>query len=273
MSTDVGALYRTTLAVVSASGQYVTPGAVALSVTLPDMTIASGAVVTDSTGQFHCDYLMTMPGLHKFTWSSVGPNSSETDYENAINYRSVVGLAEMRKFLGITDTSRDDVLRDVLGAATHEAEKICGTLVPMQVTNEHIPGNTRQTLRLPSGPVLDATSVSIQSEFPGGPQWTNDMLLVYTESGVIETLSMLGFWFGPWKATYTAGRAELTPALVLGVKEIVFDLWANQRMITADQLEPGLVETARYETMLPQGYRIPPHARALLETEPMPGFG
>jgi hypothetical protein len=84
---------------------------------------------------------------------------------------------------------------------------------------------------------------------------------------------MMGFYFGPWVATYKAGRRIIPVGVVMAVKEIVFDLWATQRMPLADQLEPGLEETATYEATMPPGYDIPPHAKALLAgVGEMPGF-
>jgi hypothetical protein len=69
-----------------------------------------------------------------------------------------------------------------------------------------------------------------------------------------------------------AGRTVIPSKVVLAVQEIVWDLWATQRMQGADQLEPGLEETAQYEARLPPGYTIPPHAKAMLQSDAIPGF-
>lgn len=273
MTSDVGSLYRSALEVRDTTGVLVAPATKVLTITLPDQTTQTPAVTTDATGLYHVDFQFTQAGLHGFQWTTTGPVTSRTDYENAVVYRSVVGLSELRTFLNLNDTSRDDVLRQIAASATEAAEQIVGTCVIRTITNEHIPGNVRKTIRLPSGPLPDATSVtSVTSVWPNGPTWGVSDLMVYPESGTCEPVNFQGFWYGPWKATYRAGRTIIPQRIILAVCEIVYDLWATQRMVGSDMQYPGLSDTATYETAMPPDYRIPPHARALLEAEAMPGF-
>ena len=274
MSTDVNATYRTSLQVKAADGSPVDAASATVTATLPDQTTATPSVTHDSLGNYHVDYVLAQEGLYRFDWQTTGPVTFRTDYENAVVYRSVVGLDEMRDFLDVLDTSRDDILRGIMHAATELAETIVGTCVIRQVTGEHITGTTRQAIRLPQGPLPTVNAVtSITSEWPGGPAWAGSDLMVYKDSGVVEPKNYMGFYYGPWKATYLAGRTVIPQRVTLAVKEIVYDLWATQRMVTADSQMPGLEETAAYETLMPPGYQIPPHARALLNAEAMPGFG
>lgn len=273
MTSDVGSLYRSALEVRDTNGVLVAPATKVLTVTLPDQTTQTPAVTTDATGLYHVDFQLTQAGLYAFSWVTTGPVTARTDYENAVNYRSVVGLSELRNFLNLNDTSRDDVLRQMAAAATEAAEHIVGTCVIRTFTDEHIPGYERKTIRLPHGPLPDASSVtSISSVWASGPVWSASDLIVYADSGTVEPANMAGFWFGPWKATYKAGRAIIPQRVILAVCEIVYDLWATQRMVGSDMQYPGLSDTASYETAMPADYRIPPHAKALLEAEAMPGF-
>jgi hypothetical protein len=273
MSTDVNATYRTSFAVRDSTGTLVDPSTVTVTVTLPDQSTATPATTHDSTGNYHLDYVMTQEGLHRFTWAATSPTVSQTDYENAVVFRSVIGLAEARDFLNVLDTSRDPLLRGIMAAATELAEHIVGTCVIRTFTDEHIPGTTRAAIRLPHGPLPTVNAVtSISSEWPSGPTWQGTDLMVYRDSGVVEPKNYFGFWWGPWKATYQAGRTVVPQRILLAVKEIIFDLWATQRMVSADMMTPSLEETAAYETAMPSNYQIPPHARALLNAEAMPGF-
>jgi hypothetical protein len=186
MSTDVGSYYRTKLTVYDDTGALATPGTKTCTVTLPDQTTASASVTTDSTGKLHADYKMTVEGLHKFSWATTSPTTSKIDYENATVYRSVVGLGEMRAYLHLTDTTGDEILRDYMMSATAQAEHIAGTCVAKTVTKERIPGRTRPALRLPQGPLLPDTDVTITSVWPSGPTWDQDNLTIDYEGGIVS---------------------------------------------------------------------------------------
>jgi hypothetical protein len=273
MTSDVGSVYRTSLEVRDDAGTLTAPATKVLTVTLPDQTAQTPAVTTDAAGLYHVDFPLTLPGLYQFAWATTGPVVIQTDYENAVTFRSVVGMDELRNFLNLSDTSRDDVLRQMAAAATEAAEAIVGTCVVRTVTDEHVPGSQRSLIRLARGPFPTDTAVtSIASVWPGGPSWAAADLLQYPESGTCEPKNRMGFWFGPWKATYMAGRAVIPQRVILAVCEIVYDLWATQRMVGSDMQYPGLSDTALYETSMPPDYRMPPHAKALLESEAMPGF-
>jgi hypothetical protein len=273
MSVEVGSLYRSTLTVTDSTGALVAPTTKVLTVTLPDQTLATPTVVTDSTGHYHVDYAVTQEGLHKFVWVTTGPQTSRTDFLNANAWRSVVGIDEVREYINYVDTDKDAILRHIMLSATELVESICGVCVQRTFTDERIPGTEKQVIRLPHGPLPNANAVtSITSVWPGGPTWAGDALIVYPDSATVEPSSWMSpFWYGPWKATYVAGRTIISANIQLAVKEIIYDLWAIQRPFGLDSLELGPEETAAYETAL-SSYEMPPHAKSLLEKEAMPGF-
>jgi hypothetical protein len=273
MSYEVGSLYRTTLAVRDANGNLTDPATQVLTVTLPDQTTGTPSIVHDSTGNFHVDYAFPMEGLYRLTWTTTGPVTQRTDYVNAAMWRSILGIDETKVFINDSDADKDPILRQILSAALEEAEKIVGVCVPRRFVDERIPGSEKQVLRMPHGPLPDENAVeTITSVYPGGPSWTSDQLIVYPDSGTVEVSSLwVPFWYGPWKATYTAGRRVVSESIQLAVKEMVYDMWSIQRPYGANALEPGPEDTARWEQMI-ASYQIPPHAKALLGGEEQPGF-
>ena len=272
MSIEVGAQYRFAFTVRNDLNVLVDPTTKVVTTTRPDMTTATPAIVADSTGTFHADYTMLAEGLHKFAAVTTGPVSTRTDYINAMVFRSVVGIDEVKLFLGYTDTDRDSILRQVMMAATEKAESIVGTCVQRTYTNDQIPGSVREVLRMPHAPLPTTASItSISSRRSGGPVYLAADLIVYPDSGTVELASGLPFDWGPWQATYSAGRQIVSEKIQLAVKEMIFDLWSNHRPYGLDDLEPGPEETAAWEAVLTQ-YEIPPHARAMLESEEQPGF-
>lgn len=272
MATEVGSQYRFSFTVKDDTGTPVNPATKTVTVTLPDQTTATPSVVADSTGTFHADYTFAQEGLHKFVAATTGPVTSKTDYAAANVFRSVIGIDETRNYIGETDTTKDAVLRQVMAALTDKAESIAGTCVQRRIVDERVTGSLRQVLRLGRAPLPTDTAVeSVTSVFPGGPSWVTADLIVYPDSGTLELASQLPFWWGPWKVTYTAGRLVVPERIQLAVKEMVFDFWASQRSYGPGDLEPGMDDTARWETALAQ-YEIPPHAKSLLEIEAQPGF-
>lgn len=272
MSYEVGSVYRSTCTVKDENGDPTTPTSITLTITKPDQTTTGGSPVEDDTGVYHGDYNFAGEGLHKLVWETTGPITHKTDYVNASIWRSVLGIDETKNYINDSDADRDPILRHIMAAATELAEDVVGLTVPKTFTDEQVTGYQRLVIRLPHAPLVNDTAVtSITSVWTGGPSWATADLIVYPDSGTVEPLNMLGFYFGPWKATYLAGRSVISQKIQLAVKEIIFDLWSIQRPYGANYMEPSPEDTARFEQMLAT-YVIPPHARAMLESEEIPGF-
>jgi hypothetical protein len=276
MPTDVNGIYTTTCQVSNSNGDLVAPVTKILTVTAPDQTTTTPAISVVAAGNYYVDVTLNQEGLWQFTWATTGPNLSKTDYENAIVFRALTGFAEMRSYLGIVSTARDDILRFLMSTATDMVEDIVGPCVIRTITNQHIPGDARQSIRLPSGPLPNTDAfTSLTSVWPGGPTWLNADVLVYPDSGVIEAKAWrgtAGFWYGPWTATYVAGRTVIPNRFVQAYKLIVADLWAPMRGLTDDPLAPDYQQQAQYEAAIPAGYEMPPQALALIKRHAMPGF-
>ena len=272
---EVGQAYRSSIVVSDSAGSATDASSVTLTVTLPDQTTATPSVTHDSTGHYHVDYTLAQEGLYKFAWGTVSPYTAKTDYVSATLFRSVVGLDDVKTFVNFNSTSDEGLLRQIMMAATELIEEVVGVCVIRTFTNERIAGGYQATvLKLPHGPLVDDTSItSISSVRSGGPTWTqaNGDFIVYPDSATVELVSYMPFYFGPWKATYTAGRTIISQKIQLAALEICYDMWATQRPYGADSLEPGPEETARWETLV-ASYHIPPHAMAMLLGEERPGF-
>ena len=271
---EVGGSYRTSITVTDDSGNPVDASTVVLTVTLPDQTTVTPAVQQDSTGNYHVDYVMTQQGLYKFQWTTTGPNTSQTDYQSATVFRSIVGLDDVKSFINFDSESNEDILRSIMSAVTELIENIVGNCVLQTYTDDRITGRSAQVLRLPHAPLPDENAItSISSMWPGGPVWTsaNEDFMVFPDSATVMLASYLPFYLGPWKATYTAGRRIIPQKIQLAAYEAIYDLWSSQRPYGMDQLEPGPEETAKWEVMV-NTYKLPPHAMALLDGDEIPGF-
>jgi hypothetical protein len=272
MAVELGSQYRFEFQVRNDLGVLIDPSTKTVTVLLPDQTTASPSIVQDSLGTFHSDYTTVQEGIHKFTANTTGPVTTKSDYVPVNVYRSLIGIDEARIYIGETDTTRDDILRMVLSALTDKIESVVGNCIQRTFTNERQSGSEAHVIKLKHGPLPSDTAVtSISSVFAGGPSWVTAQLIVFPDSATIQTADQLDFWYGPWKATYVAGRIVTPVAIQLALKEALFDFWANQRPYGAGDLEPGLTATSEWEERLAQ-YDIPPHAKSLLEPFEQPGF-
>ena len=282
MSVDLGATYRATLAVKDANGNPANCTTMALNITTPDQAVTPVSPVNPPAiqGIYLWDFPTAQAGLHAFSWQgSGGPGGgvAQVDYVNVRTFRALFPLAEARDYLAVQDTSRDQAIRGCMAAATRLTERIVGTCVIRQFAGEFIASKWTDIIALEHGPLPSTSSVaSLASVYAGGPSWVTtgplQQIIVNPEAATLRLTSFLPFWFGPWLCTYTAGRTEISEDIINGCKEIMWDLWANQRGTLTDQQDPTLAEVSAFET-IPAGYRIPPRALELLEAERRPGFG
>ena len=274
---ETGESYTSTFVLTDVNGNFI-DATVVLTITLPNGTTVVPSVTHDSLGHYHVDYTFTLEGLYKFQWVSTGPSTSKTDYVPVATFRSVVSIDDVKAFINYgtsTSNEKESLLRQVMMAVTELIEEVVGICVIKTFTNERIAGGyTVKVLKLPHGPLLSDTSItSISSVRANGPTWTqaNGDFIVYPDSATVELENAMPFYYGPWKATYTCGRAVISNKIQLAALEICYDMWATQRPYGADQLEPGPNETANWENLV-STYKIPPHAMAMLSGEERPGF-
>lgn len=267
---DLGQVYEATLSVTDASGAPVNPTGATLTITLPDGTTVTPAVTLPPavTGLLAYDYVTVQAGLHKASWQTTGPVAAAVDYFPVRQFISVISLAEARAHLNITRTVNDSELRRFMQAATEVIESKVGACVLRQVTAEFIPGDCARRLRLPSGPVPDAASVtSIASLRSGGPSWATGDLIVNPRAGTVQTLDYRGFWAGPWQWSGTVGRRVVPERLEHAAKEQLRHLWETQRGAQPPQLLQG-EET--YTTAAGWTFSVPRRVLEMLEPDLIP---
>jgi hypothetical protein len=267
-----GQVYRSILTVKNQTGA---PASVALAITKPDGTFVSPAPAPGAGSQVGADWVVTydytLPasGLFKFAWTTTGPGTAPVpDYVNVSAFASILSLADAREHLG-TGPELDSRLPLFMAAATRITEDKVGTCVVRTFTGDWITGTSRDTIRLPHGPVPAGDSVTaIRSVYTGGPSWAAGDLTAYPDAGVVYLVSGRSFWGGPWTADYTAGRLVIGENIQAGCRQILWDLWGTQRGLTTDTDNPDLEQV----TVIEAGYRLSPLAWEAFAGDLMPGF-
>jgi hypothetical protein len=271
---DLGQTFRATATVTQpdANGnpQLVNAGTCICTITLPDATTATPAVVNDSTGLYHADYVTTQAGRHSVAWVTTVPGTATTDVFNVRTYLPMIGLAEAKAHLnGVSPTgSDDDELRNFIAAATEVVESKVGPCARRTVTQRITEG--RAQLVLNTRPVISVASVT--SVWPGGPVWLTSQLIVDTWAGIVQQAFPWPFWWGPWDVAYTAGRAIIPEKYLHAAKEQLRHLWETQRGSTPLLAPLGAGGAEEFVSSSGWAFSIPNRVVELLSDEATPAI-
>ena len=263
---DTGTTYRATLSVTDAAGALTDAASQACTITLPDATTATPAVIHGTTGKYYANYVTTQAGLHKVAWATSTPGTASADYFNVRDFISILSLAEAKAHLNMTATADDDELRNFLQASTELVEAKVGPCVRRTVTERVSEGGYQ--LVLGRRPVISVESV--KSVWPSGPTWTTPNFIVDTEAGIVHQTYMWAFWYGPWDVAYTVGRAVMPERFIHAAKEQVRHLWETQR--GAPQAPPLAGEDTSFTTAAGFSFSVPRRVIELLQDDIVPAI-
>jgi uncharacterized phiE125 gp8 family phage protein len=124
---------------------------------------------------------------------------------------ALTSLARVKNMLGITSTGNDDVLKQLINAATDYIERATErTFSETTYTNKEITTNGRKNLMLPAFPVSILTQIEYRAGTSDNPNWTSyspsEYILEDADLGLVRKEG------GNWpseangvRATFTAG--------------------------------------------------------------------
>jgi hypothetical protein len=222
---DLGDVVPLTVEIRDAAGVLAAAGAITLTVTLPDGTVATPSVSNPSTGRYQVDYPTTQVGRHTARWVATGANSSA--YVDVFDVRPadpgyIISLAAAKAALNIpaTSTGDDEEIRALIEAVTAVVEDYRKEAVVRRTVVERISARGSSSILLKTAPVISVTSVA-----SGSTTWTG--LTVDPDLG--EVSSAGAPFTGDLTVTYVAGRAVIPANFVEAAKVIVKHLWAVQQ--------------------------------------------
>lgn len=246
------------------------------TVTLPGGTAGTPpAVQHAATGEYEVTYTPPTEGTYLHVWTAAlsgvplvfGP---EVFHVRPASPGPLISLAEARQILGIgSDTTRDELLRDICEAATVLCEDYTGrTFRRRTFTETHSGGKTAIVLR--RGPVQSVTTVT-----ENGTVLTDGWVLD-TASGILYRGSIAGAvaWaLGTMNiaVTYVAGDSAVSARVRQANRVTVQHLWATQSGASG---APRRAVGASPNEYAPQasGWSLPRAAEELLARDVAPGF-
>lgn len=213
-SIDVGdPLPNLAVEVENPPGTAVNVGTMTLTITLPDGTTTTPAVTNPATGRYTtaAPFVATLYGQYLARWAGTGANACVK--ERAYSVGDPVDLDEIRDAVRVRQTEADDLLLDLLAAATDRVELVSGRSLRRRTVVETRPGG-KYAVALSQVPVTAVTAVTENgtalSTTPG-VDWTLDPATGLLYRGGVPGM---GTWYpGPLSVavTYTSGPA-IVPA-------------------------------------------------------------
>ncbi|MBP2325330.1 hypothetical protein JOF56_005715 [Kibdelosporangium banguiense] len=265
MPFDLGDTVELTAECHAAGGQLANAATVTLTITAPDGTSATPAVINPpgEVGQYRHNLVPVLAGRHLVRWVFTGPNDAYTDAFDVepANVPLLLSLANGKRQLNITTTDHDEEIRDYLTSVTDVIEALCGPVVPRSVVEVHDEHRVA-VLVLRQPPVVALQSVTPVLDY-GTAHAVSD-LDIDNDTGILRRTD--GRWItgGPWRATYRAGRPVTPGGIRLAGRIILDHLWRTQN--GSDGL-PALAhdDYAVSEPIPGLGFAVPNRALELLE--------
>ena len=231
MGLTVGSLIRLSYTVRDDAGALADPATVELQITLPDritVVTVNPTLPPATTGIVIYDYQTVQVGRHDVLWTTTGPITSDTSVFNidANSHPGIFPLVEGKNYLNepLDDTSNDDEIEEMIYAVTEIVESKIGPVIPKTYIEKVDSG---WALPLLHGPIVSITS--IEPWMSGIGSETVDVSTVTPDYETWCLYRDIGFWRGPYKVTYLAGRTTLSYSIILAAKALLDHFWESQR--------------------------------------------
>lgn len=269
MPYDLGDLVPLTVQISNSSGTADDPGAITLTVGLPDGTSVDVLTTNPRPGCYQADYLTVQAGRHTVRWLATGINASAyTDVFDvrpaSPDYLISLATAKDQCKIPLEDTTQDERLREFVEAAAYVIENHRKEAVIRRPITEY------HTLRAPATRLLlritPVISVSAVQAVDGAMVWSGADLHVTPETGLVVGAAGAVSFVGNLRASYVAGRVIMPANFSLAARIIVQHLWETTRGNARAGLWPGGQDDTT--EIYGMGYAIPNRALELLGKPP-----
>ncbi|MER7967675.1 hypothetical protein ABTX35_01430 [Streptomyces sp. NPDC096080] len=264
MPYDLGATARLTAGCRDPGGILTTAGTAAVTVTLPDGTLAAPAATETATvGQYQADYVTTVPGRHTVRWVWADPDHAYTDSFDVREDAppTVLSLQDAKNLLRKENAADDALVRFWLEGTTAAVEYFVGPVVVRTVSEDHQVGLVR-SLALRRTPALSLTSVTALRTGAAGYDLSG--LHLDPVTGAVTRLDG-GRLLGPLQVVYRAGRPVVRANILAASQLILQHLWRT--VSGPGRPQRGVDDYDVTEPIPGLGYAIPNRAVQLMNPD------
>jgi hypothetical protein len=236
---DLGVTIRNTAGLVADAG------AVALTITLPDLTTTTPVVVHASTGVYTSAYTPTTVGRYTVRWVATGANASAwTTIHDVVDPSQylIISMSEAMEHLRLPATARDTYaarLQPFLLSLTPMIENIIGPVVSRTITETHNGGSN--VIKVLRPPIISVTTVievagagfsrtlTLQDPTTAGALDAYGYSVDLERGILFRRVSGLNGSFLPGvrnvSVTYVAGRNPIPPNVIHAAKDLLRINW------------------------------------------------
>ncbi|MDH6111920.1 hypothetical protein P3T36_006897 [Kitasatospora sp. MAP12-15] len=276
MAYDLGAVVVLAWTVTDTANAPAAPGAITLTITLPDGSTATPTPQATALGVYQAYYQSAQAGRHTVRWLATGtpgPGVGVGALVDAFDVEAgsagtILSLADAKDTVNIaqSDTTFDARIRGYNAAVTAIVEKLAGAVVVRQVTERHLESGASEILMLRRTPVFQPATqpypiVSITPVLTYGLVYDLSLLTVDPVRGTLRHTAGLPFWNGPYDVTYTCGRPIVPDNVLTACRIILRHLWSLERGGAGANSQGYAADDA----VMLYGYAIPNRALELLD--------
>jgi hypothetical protein len=264
---DLGSVYQVAVDVRDPSGQLADPASATLTITLPDGTTETPAVVLPppSTGQLRVEYTPAQAGRYVWRMVTSAPTTAYTDIFDVrpADPHFLFSQADAKRHLNIdaSDTDFDDEIRDWNAATALIVERFVGPIVQHTVIERHR-DRFMTSIVLRQTPAIALTSV--EAVLTSGASYDVSGLDLDGATGEVIRLDG-GSFKGPLNVTYTAGRTVIPANAAQAGRIILQHLWRTRRGRMGVAMGGDDYDVS--EPIAGLGYAVPNRALELLEPD------
>ncbi|MDH6134656.1 hypothetical protein P3T37_004060 [Kitasatospora sp. MAA4] len=276
MPYDLGGVAALSWSVIDTTGAPAAPGAITVTVTLPDGSTATPTPMATVFGSYQAFFQTTQAGRHTVRWLAtgtpgpgvgVGAMVDSFDVEPGLA-GTILSLADAKDTVNIaqSDTTFDARIRGYNAATTAIVEKLAGAVVVRQVTERHLESGASEILMLRRAPVFQPVGqpypvISITPVLTYGLVYDLSLITVDPVRGTLRHVAGLPFWNGPYDVTYTCGRPIVPDNVLTACRVILRHLWSLERGGNGANSQGYAAD----DTVMLYGYAIPNRAIELLD--------
>lgn len=241
----------------------------------PDGTTDGPFTPTGVNGVYTYNYLPTLAGRHTYRFLATGTPGpgvgvgAQPDVFDVVasTANGIISFTDAKAMLNIPAnvTTFDAKLRQYIRSTTAFIERYCGPVTVQQVTERVYGGGIEIVLRKP--PVIQAplqlTAITaLTPVLTYGLTYDLTQLSVDWKAGILRHTAGLPFIYGPYDASYWAGRPIVPDEILLGNESILKHQWEQER--------GGAGKVGSYGTddeTIMWGFAIPNRALEMLEPQ------
>ena len=278
MSYELGQVAPLSFTAHDTTGAAANGAACTLTIARPDGTTDGPYSPAGTSGVYTFNYLTQVPGRHTYRWLATGTPGPGVGVDAQVDVFDVlasaapgiISLADAKTALNIPVgvTTFDAKIRQYIRSITGFVEKYCGPVNVRTFTERVYGGGMSITLNhvpVVLAPLQINQITALTPVLTYGLIYDITVLSVDFRTGIVRHTAGLPFIYGPYDASYSAGRTIAPDEILLGCEAILKHQWEQER--------GGAGKVGSYGTddvTIMWGFAVPNRALEILEPQRTP---